>query len=292
MNSFPKISIITPNHNGVKFLEETILSVIGQDYPNLEYIIIDGGSTDGSIDIIKKYESKLAWWVSEPDSGMYDALQKGFDRSTGEILGWINSDDMLQSKSLFSIAEIFSDNTHIRWVQGYPNVIDESGRIIYHRPQRFSKFAFFLNDYHDGIFVQQESTFWKRDLWIESGASLSKKYKYAGDFELWMRFFRQADMYCTKTVLGSFRSHNFGQISKSLYDQYIFECDQIISEAVNNLSDHERRILKKLRIIRWVKNNLPFFLTILNLKRVENHWLSNPLSVEYDSGLKLYSIKL
>ena len=96
----PKITIVTPNFNQAGFLEETILSVIGQNYPDLEYIIVDGGSTDGSIDIIKKYEKQLAYWVTEPDKGLYHALQKGFERSTGEVMGWINSDDKLHPGSL------------------------------------------------------------------------------------------------------------------------------------------------------------------------------------------------
>ena len=101
-NNYPKISIVTPNYNGVKYLEQTIVSVLNQNYPNLEYIIIDGGSTDGSVEIIKKYESKLSYWVSEPDMGLYHAIQKGFEKSTGEIMAWINSDDMYV-KGSFSI---------------------------------------------------------------------------------------------------------------------------------------------------------------------------------------------
>ncbi len=96
-NTYPKISIVTPSYNQGQYLEQTILSVIGQNYPNLEYIIIDGGSTDNSIEIIKKYERYLAYWVSEKDKGHYHAVQKGFDKSTGEIMSWLNSDDILHS---------------------------------------------------------------------------------------------------------------------------------------------------------------------------------------------------
>ena len=105
---FPKISIITPSFNQGKFLEQTILSVLAQRYPNLEYIIIDGGSTDGTMEIIKKYESHLKFWVSEKDGGQADAINKGLKYCSGEILNWINSDDYLAEGALHKIAETFA----------------------------------------------------------------------------------------------------------------------------------------------------------------------------------------
>jgi glycosyltransferase involved in cell wall biosynthesis len=105
--NLPKISIITPNYNGGEYLEETIQSILTQNYPNLEYIIIDGGSTDNSVEIIKKYEDQLSFWVSEPDKGLYDAIQKGFDKSSGEIMAWLNSDDLYHKNAFFTVVEIF-----------------------------------------------------------------------------------------------------------------------------------------------------------------------------------------
>ena len=107
---YPKISIVTPSYNQGNFLEETILSVINEEYPNLEYVIIDGGSTDNSKEIIKKYENKLTYWVSEKDNGQTEAINKGFKLVTGDIFNWLNSDDFLEEGALFKIGEQFSNN--------------------------------------------------------------------------------------------------------------------------------------------------------------------------------------
>ena len=204
--SFPKITIVTPNYNCAAFLETTIKSILDQNYPNLEYIIIDGGSTDGSVDIIRKYESNLAYWVSEKDNGLYDAVNKGFKKSSGAIMGWINSDDCHWPGSLHYIAEVFSNNEQINWLQGLPVVINEIGDILYTMPHAFSKYHF-LTEFDTVNFhpIQQESTFWKRSLWEKAGNTLSTKYTLAADFDLWIRFFMHSELYCTDRELGAFR---------------------------------------------------------------------------------------
>jgi len=133
----PKITVVTPNYNQDRFIEHAILSVLNQEYPNLEYIIIDGGSTDDSVSIIKKYEDKLHYWVSEKDSGMYNAINRGFSMSSGEIMCWINSDDILMENSLNIVSKIFVNNSRIKWVQGLPTVINENGDIVFQRDQVF-----------------------------------------------------------------------------------------------------------------------------------------------------------
>jgi glycosyltransferase involved in cell wall biosynthesis len=144
MEKFPKISIVTISFNQSAFLEETINSVLGQKYPNLEYIIIDGGSTDGSTDIIRKYENQLSYWVSEKDGGMYEALQKGFNKSSGEIMGWINSDDLLQPNSLFLLAKVFSEYPECNWIEGRNIVINEQGKLTNECfPFNTTKYAFY-----------------------------------------------------------------------------------------------------------------------------------------------------
>ena len=234
---YPKITIVTPNYNLGAYLEHTILSVIGQGYPNLEYIIIDGGSTDNSLEIIKKYEKHLAYWVSEPDGGMYEAIQKGMERSTGEIMGWLNSDDMLLPRGLFTIAEIFNTFDDVAWVQGRPASFDEVGRLVdVGLIKRWSKFHFYGGRYR---WVQQESTYWRRELWEKAGGRLNTELKLAGDFDLWLRFFNHARLYTTSSFIGGFRFRT-GQLSKSQYAAYEREVTAALANAKKQLTTAER----------------------------------------------------
>lgn len=244
---YQKISIVTPNYNGGKYLEQTIQSVLSQDYPNLEYIIIDGGSTDNSVEIIKRYESQLAYWVSEPDNGLYDAVQKGFDKSTGEIMAWINSDDLYHPKAFFTVAEIFNTK-EVHWLQGIPSFFDENGRVIaVESLKQWSKLDFYLGNFK---WIQQESVFWRRSLWEVSGSKIKTEIKYAGDLELWLRFFRHKKLYVTKALLAGFRMRSQEQLSLDFYDEYIEEAKlKIKDELENHVSKEERDLIPK--IIRY-----------------------------------------
>jgi len=277
---YPKISIITPSYNDSKFLEITINSVLSQNYPNLEYIIIDGGSTDGSIDIIKKYESKLSYWVSEKDNGMYHALQRGFEKSTGEVMGWINSDDILHPGSLFTIGQVFGDFNQIKWLQGIPNSIDETNRIIYVSPVYEVDKLFFYQKKHSEShkYIQQESTFWRRSLWEKAGNNISTKYKLAGDFELWIRFFQHEKLHNIFALTGSFRVCTSGQASVENYQNYVEETFDILNSYP--LSKQEQ---KQVRISIFFENIENFFTKYktkflrklgLNQATIINHRLS------------------
>ncbi len=226
----PKITIVTPSFNQAKYLESTILSVLGQGYPNLEYIIVDGGSTDGSVDIIRKYEKQLAWWVSEPDNGLYDGLQKGFGRSTGEIMAWLNADDMYHQKSLFTVADIFNRFEEVKWLMGTNTFFDEAGRGFLYDDlpygQRWSRLRLQLSD---GRFIQQESVFWRRTLWNQAGGFIDQNLALAADFELWLRFFRYERLHSTSFMLGGFRFRSENQKSYNQRDQYLGEVKQLLA---------------------------------------------------------------
>jgi glycosyltransferase involved in cell wall biosynthesis len=262
--NYPKISIVTPNYNGGVYLEQTIQSVLSQDYPNVEYIIIDGGSTDNSVAVIKKYESQLTYWVSEPDKGLYDAVQKGFAQSTGEIMAWINSDDLYHPKAFFTVAEIFSLNG-VNWLQGIPTVFDEKGRTVYVSPiKRWSKLDYYLGNFE---WIQQESVFWRRSLWMTSGNKIDTRMKYAGDLELWLRFFRHEKLFVTNALLGGFRQRAQGQLSMDFMNEYIVEArTKIVDEVENIISKEERDLVKSLKKYNTVVSKIHFAI----LKRIAN----------------------
>ncbi len=182
--NLPKISLVTPSFNQARYIEATIRSVLDQDYPNLEYIVIDGGSTDGSVDIIRRYADRLAYWVSEPDGGQTPGLIKGFARSTGEIMGWLCSDDVLVGKSLWEVGEFFSANPAVQTVYGDAIWIDENGKVM--RPKKEHDFSRFIWLYTHNT-IPQPSMFWRRSLYERVGG-LDPAFDVAMDADLWMRF--------------------------------------------------------------------------------------------------------
>ena len=193
-----KISIVTPSFNQAAFLEETIDSVLSQKDPNLEYVIIDGGSTDGSVDIIRRHAVQLAHWVSEPDKGQYDAINKGFAKVTGDVMAWINSDDKYTPWCFSIVREIFSRFPEIEWLttvqplswnaQGQATSINFSGG--FNRDSFFKGGNLPTEGSFGRRFIQQESTFWRRSLWDRAGGRLDTSLRLAADFELWARFYR------------------------------------------------------------------------------------------------------
>lgn len=217
MNICLKISIVTPTLNRAEYLEETILSVIGQMYDNIEYIVIDGGSYDNSVEIIKKHDQSLSFWTSEPDEGMYHAIQKGFEHSTGDIMAWLNSDDKYQPGALEIVNQIFSSLPNVDWIIGIPTTYNKDGLCVKIQHQRkWAITRFWLGDFK---WIQQESVFWRRSLWDKAGGYIDTKLKYAADFDLWCRFFKYAQLHSVGTVLGGFRLHG-SQLSLKYAELY------------------------------------------------------------------------
>lgn len=205
----PKISIVTPSFNQAKYIKATIDSVLSQDYPNLEYLVIDGGSTDGTIEILKSYGKKLQW-VSEKDKGQTDAINKGLRQSTGDVLAYLNSDDIYLPGTLRRVGEYYA-KTRADWITGDCIVIDEEGREArgnwlvsgYKRLLMglYSRTTLMIAD----SMLPQPSTFWSRKAWDMVG-EFNDKYHYVMDYDYWLRLSRYFRPHDLKVALSGFRS--------------------------------------------------------------------------------------
>src|SRR5688572_1835387 len=206
-----KISIVTPSFNQAGFVEETLRSVLDQNYENLEYIVIDGGSSDGSQDIIEKYRDRLHYYVSERDSGHGDALNKGFRQSSGEIMAWLNSDDKYLPWTLKTVAEIFDEHPDVNWITGMHGFWNDRGAMTGAHSWYRNIFDFLAGE---PFLIQQESTFWRRSLWDRAGGAINEDYRFMVDGELWTRFFLLDRHWHAQCVLSGYRQHAGNRASK------------------------------------------------------------------------------
>jgi glycosyltransferase involved in cell wall biosynthesis len=230
--SLPSISIVTPSFNQAPFLEECIDSVLSQNYPCLEYIIMDGGSSDNSVEIIKKYEKHLTYWQSKPDGGQYNAVNEGFKKTSGDIMAWLNSDDKYHRDAFFKVAYLLDSSFGIEWLTGHPTFWGKHGEFSHIEPELPTYCRKdFLEGRYNYPFIQQESTFWKRSLWDRAGGCLRTDLDYAGDLELWLRFFRYALLYSVNTFLGGYRSHG-DQKAMLHMDRYVAEAEMVIENEL------------------------------------------------------------
>jgi glycosyltransferase involved in cell wall biosynthesis len=203
----PLVSIITPSYNQARFLEETIQSVLSQDYPNLEYIIVDGGSSDGSVNIINRYANRLAWWVSEPDQGQTDALNKGFAHATGEIFAWLNSDDSYLSAAISEAVAFIQAHPRAAMVYGDANLVDEQGKTIGRFPARQTDLSKLLRG---SVHIPQQASFFWAHHWREVGP-LDPSFKFAMDYDLWVRLAKLGPLLYTPRMWANFRLHGAGK---------------------------------------------------------------------------------
>jgi len=183
------VSIVTPSYNQAQYLEQTLRSVLEQDYSSIEYIVIDGGSTDGSVDIIKKHENRLAFWVSEKDSGQAEAINKGLARATGEIVAWINSDDYYFPGAIVSAVKAFESHPSAGIVYGDTVAVDEKGEFI-HFPQ-YAQWG--LEDLLTFNIIGQPAVFMRRDVLLTAGF-LDPSFHFLLDHQLWIRLASRAPM--------------------------------------------------------------------------------------------------
>jgi glycosyltransferase involved in cell wall biosynthesis len=211
-------------------------SVLDQCYPNLEYVVMDGGSTDGSRNVIGKYESQLSHWESHPDNGHYDAINRGFAKTSGEIMAWLNSDDLYTPWALSTISEVFTQYPEVEWITTLHQVVwnQHSQAIFVRNVPGYNRDSFLRGDnletrpWNGRFGIQQESTFWRRSLWERAGGKVDASYQLAGDFELWARFYQHADLYGVGAILGGFRVHGSQKTATQL-GPYYHEAEHVLS---------------------------------------------------------------
>ena len=200
----PVVSLITPSYNQADYLKETIRSVLGQSYPHIEYILIDGGSTDGSQEIINKYAAKLAYWESVKDKGQTDAINKGFAHATGEIIAWLNSDDTLEPQAVAEAVAFLTEHPEVGLVYGEANYIDGQGRVIGRFPAAQTDLTKLRRGY---VHIPQQASFFRKSLWDQVGP-LDDSFFFAMDYDLWTRLAAVSDLrYLPGRVWANFRLH-------------------------------------------------------------------------------------
>lgn len=207
---YPKLSIITPSYNQGRFLEATIRSVLDQKYPNLEFIVIDGGSTDNSVEILRRYDKDIAYWISEKDAGQSDALNKGLERCTGDLIGWINSDDVYMPNAFRSVVAAFQKNAECVAVHGERILINEFGAVV-----GWTSLPPF-DPQSGGFNVCSETAFWRREAGQVAG-KIKTDLRFAMDLEFFSRLYKVGKFCKLDVYLGCFRCHGDNK-SSTIYN--------------------------------------------------------------------------
>jgi len=282
----PRISIVTACLNHADYLEATLQSILGQGYPNLEYVVMDGGSTDGSLDIIARHEDYLTHWESRPDDGQYHAIQRGFELTTGELMLWLNADDMLHRNALWTIVDMFRQLPQVEWVIGMPTEYDVFGRAMATTARnRWSRLGYLRGDHGT---IQQESVVWRRSLWERAGGCLDTSYNLAADVELWMRFFRHAPLYTALTFIGGFRKVP-GQRSRRHRDVYQAEVERIMQREPLTAGD-AAALARSRRFDRlWLR--LPLSRRSWRVQRTYERLFEYPPVITYNAERRAFELR-
>jgi glycosyltransferase involved in cell wall biosynthesis len=238
----PLVSVITPSWNSASYIEQTILSVINQTYRNVEYIIIDGGSSDGTLDIIRKYESSIDYWVSETDDGMYQAINKGMRRASGEIVAYLNSDDLYYPDTLEKVVNFFADNSSAELVYGNLDFVNEEGNKLFTQIYPRFNLNFFIRA--NCSMIGQPAAFWRSSLLKKIGM-FDESLKMAADFEFFIRAGMIGKPMYTPDVLAAFRTHKLSLTStqsqrgqdevRLIHKNYLANRSPILAAIVKNL---------------------------------------------------------
>ena len=259
----PRVTIVTPSYNQAGFLEETLRSVLLQNYPNLDYIVMDGGSKDGSVDIIRKYEKHLSYWTSEKDGGASDAIARGFERATGSIMAYLNSDDPYLPGAIQAIVRVFQEQPRCNVVFGNTYWTGPEGNVLAERRQTPFWPASYL---YGGTDLQQPSTFWRRNLYLKAGG-MDPSYTFAFDTDLFCRFIAcQAEFRHLKRFLSCFRIHAESK-SSTLMDRRTQELTRIravhLQHAFHSSYGHLMRNLGRVHRGFWylMQGDLPWLVS-------------------------------
>ena len=275
---YPKISLVTTCYNHEKYIGKTIESVIAQNYPNLQYIVINDGSSDNSEEVIKKYSDSLYHFETLEGyrPGPVTALNKGFSLTDGEIMGWINSDDILLPKSLFVIAKVFQQLKEVEWLTGVASTINFRDEIVRVYPYKKSVYDYLNRDWS---VIQQESTFWRRNLWNKIGGKLEEKSVWAFDTELWTRFFLQTEHYHLNSVIGAFRKGKQSRSSSDL-DEFMEYTNIALKNMIEKAPINYIKLAKRYKFLksyfRLILRNIPMnYLKKFQKLRIYNYKVIN-----------------
>jgi glycosyltransferase involved in cell wall biosynthesis len=270
--SWPKISIITPSYNQGQFLERTIISVLNQNYPNLEYIVMDGGSSDGSVEIIRRYADKLIYWKSAPDKGQSAAIADGFALASGDIIGWLNSDDMFVPNALINVANAFLAAPEICAVTGRCVMIDTDGK-------PFAVGIPIIRCWRSMLYLgsgfYQMATFWKKSAY-EAVGQLNTEMYFSFDADLFVRLRRYGEFKVIPNYLAAYRYHKSTKTSNS--SRIMRADDRMIQKKYSNVNDITAilsRVARRLRPVQRIRNRVFWYkdkTVVSKLCAIANAW--------------------
>lgn len=247
----PEISVVISSLDQGEFLEKAILSVLDQEYPGLELVVMDGGSSDDSVEIIERYADRISYWKSEPGEGHYRAVQEGFSHCNGEFMTWLDANDILLPNALENVASVFAQCPHVEWLTGIPATVDEAGEMdwTYPRAPVYCQDFYLKKHWAFPHPIQKQGTFWLRALWDKAGSALQADLNMSADLELWARFFRSTPLYTLNEILAGSRQ-NFADKGVQEMSPYHKEVDSILEREIEVLKASGKSLIPAMPPLR------------------------------------------